>query len=335
MAALVSIITPCYNVEKYVGRFLDSILDQTYPNIELIIINDGSTDNTENIILSYKTKFEDKGYIFIYISQGNAGQSAAINRGLQVFTGEFMTWLDSDDALVDHAIQTKVDYMQSHPSIGLSLCDVTFVDEQHFMPILTMGRRIKRNSDDLYGDLIIDKNVVYCPGCYMVRSTLFRKAMPSPLGISYPREIGQNYQLLLPVVAKYPWGYIHQSLYLYTVRRNSHSRATHTPDYKLNKLEVIYSTLRNIISDTIVDVDDRAKYERLLEIKNALNHIALFNQDKVGEIDAYIEVLKRYDAYGLNNRFLVLSGKNLFFKKLHELKNKLANRLKSHYLHKR
>ena len=74
MKPLVSIITPCYNGESYITCFLDSILYQTYPNIELWIVNDGSKDKTEEIILSYKSKFDDKGYKLNYIYQENAGQ---------------------------------------------------------------------------------------------------------------------------------------------------------------------------------------------------------------------------------------------------------------------
>ena len=62
-AALISIIAPCFNGEHYIGRFLDSILAQTYPNIELILINDGSKDKTEEIIMSYKPQLEQKGII--------------------------------------------------------------------------------------------------------------------------------------------------------------------------------------------------------------------------------------------------------------------------------
>ena len=57
---LVSVITPCYNGEKYLDRYFKSILDQTYPNIELIFVNDGSNDKTEEIALSYKNKLEEK-----------------------------------------------------------------------------------------------------------------------------------------------------------------------------------------------------------------------------------------------------------------------------------
>jgi len=66
---LVSIITPCYNGEKFINRYLDSLLGQTYSNIEIIFINDGSTDKTEEIVFSYKDNFKKKGIKFIYISK--------------------------------------------------------------------------------------------------------------------------------------------------------------------------------------------------------------------------------------------------------------------------
>ena len=107
---LVSIIVPCYNGEEFVCRFLDSIIIQSYCNIELIFINDGSTDRTEEIVLSYIQKFDDKNITLKYIYQKNGGQADAINQGLQVFEGEFLTWPDSDDTLHKDSIRNKVNF---------------------------------------------------------------------------------------------------------------------------------------------------------------------------------------------------------------------------------
>lgn len=68
---LVSIITPCFNGEAFIDRYFQSVLSQTYPNIELVFVNDGSTDQTETIALSYSSKLAAKGIIFKYLSQDN------------------------------------------------------------------------------------------------------------------------------------------------------------------------------------------------------------------------------------------------------------------------
>ena len=114
----VSIISPCYNGEKFITRFLQSLLTQTYDNIEAIIINDGSSDSTEDIALSFEEKFKNRGFGFKYIYQNNAGQSAAINKGLEIFSGDYLTWLDSDDYLPPYAIEKKVNFLK----IGRASC---------------------------------------------------------------------------------------------------------------------------------------------------------------------------------------------------------------------
>ena len=94
---LVSIITPCYNTGSIVHRLLDSILEQDYPSVEMFAIDDGSTDNTPDVIKSYIPKFEKKGYRLTYVKQENGGQSSAINNGLKMVSGEYLAWPDSDD----------------------------------------------------------------------------------------------------------------------------------------------------------------------------------------------------------------------------------------------
>ena len=110
---LVSIVKPCYNGESYLSRFFDSILNQTYSNLEVVLINDGSTDRTENVVNQYRSLFDKKGITLIYEFQKNAGQAAALNRGLKLFTGEYVTWLDSDDEILPDFIKKKVDFWKS------------------------------------------------------------------------------------------------------------------------------------------------------------------------------------------------------------------------------
>ena len=101
---LVSIIVPCYNVEKYVEECINSIILQDYKNWEGILINDGSSDNTLELINKFKEK-DDRIRVF---SQENLGLSATRNKGIEHSNGVFIFFLDSDDVLDSHAITTLV-----------------------------------------------------------------------------------------------------------------------------------------------------------------------------------------------------------------------------------
>lgn len=90
----ISIIVPAYNAEKYISACLDSLVNQTKKEIEIIAVNDGSTDNTLNILKEYKEKFPKKIKI---ISQSNQGLSVARNNGIKASSGKYIALIDSDD----------------------------------------------------------------------------------------------------------------------------------------------------------------------------------------------------------------------------------------------
>ena len=90
----ISVIVPVYNTEKYIKKCLDSIINQTYSNIEIIIINDGSTDNSELIINEYLKEYPDK---IKYYKKENGGLSDARNYGVTKATGDYICFVDSDD----------------------------------------------------------------------------------------------------------------------------------------------------------------------------------------------------------------------------------------------
>ena len=106
----VSVIVPVYNVEKYLEECLSSIVNQTYKNIEIIIVNDGSTDNSYKIIESFKNKYD---YIKV-IAQKNKGLSAARNEGLKYAQGEYIYWIDSDDWIVKNSLKIIVEKLKKN-----------------------------------------------------------------------------------------------------------------------------------------------------------------------------------------------------------------------------
>lgn len=101
---LISIIVPCYNQAKFLSKTLDSVLAQTYTNWECIIINDGSTDNTEAIAKHYC----EKDQRFIYISKSNGGLSSARNVGIDLASGDYIQFLDSDDLITPEKFNTQL-----------------------------------------------------------------------------------------------------------------------------------------------------------------------------------------------------------------------------------
>ena len=114
-----SLIMPVYNTSKYLNRCLDSILKQTYKNIEIICINDGSTDNSLEILERYAS--DDKR--IKVIDQKNKGVSVSRNVGLDVATGDLVAFVDSDDAVIPDMYEVMIDNMISNDA-SISACDV-------------------------------------------------------------------------------------------------------------------------------------------------------------------------------------------------------------------
>ena len=110
----ISIITCVLNGEKYIHKLLDSVLNMGYPNIEHIIVNDGSTDQTEEIIKHYEKLYENKNgsnLTIKYIKQTNKGLGSATNTGLREITGEYWTWINCDDWYETNAFNYAIDFL--------------------------------------------------------------------------------------------------------------------------------------------------------------------------------------------------------------------------------
>jgi len=108
----VSIIIPTYNQSQYLEEAMESVLNQTYQNIEIIIVDDGSTDNTSEVVKSFDNKI-------IYIPQKNKGASSARNAGIKKAQGQYVAFLDSDDMWIKNKLEKQIKFIQNNPEIGL------------------------------------------------------------------------------------------------------------------------------------------------------------------------------------------------------------------------
>lgn len=127
MSPLVSVLMPAYNAEKYLAEAIESILNQTFKDFELIIINDGSTDKTEEIIDKYAKKDER----IIYLKNDkNRKISRTLNRGMDEAKGKYLARMDTDDISVEDRFEKQVKYMEENPDCGvLGACFLSFMGE--------------------------------------------------------------------------------------------------------------------------------------------------------------------------------------------------------------
>ena len=124
MSKLVSVIIPVYNAEKYIGACIESLLNQTYKEIEIICVDDGSTDSSGSVCDYYAKKFLS----VVVIHQENAGVSAARNKALSVARGEYFFFVDSDDSVPSNAIETLYNKIKSYDAdivVGNAMIEVS------------------------------------------------------------------------------------------------------------------------------------------------------------------------------------------------------------------
>lgn len=270
---LVSIIVPCYNVESWVDRFMESICAQTYRPIELIVINDGSTDRTGAQIASWEAELKQQGISFIYKYQENGGVSAAINTGLRYFTGTYLCWPDPDDALTPDSIAEKVGFLQENPGYPVVTSDAFRVSEEELdkpVGLVSMKNR-NRFKEDQFLQLINERSI-FCPLCHMMRRRAFYETHPT--GQIFPSRFGQNWQMLLPVFYKYKRGFLDKPLGFYSVRTDSLSRGDDTLEKSLMRAEGNYEILVNTVKEIDMPEEERKRYLRHIEVRYARKRLA-------------------------------------------------------------
>ena len=220
-ARLVSVLTPVYNGESYIFRLLDSVLGQTYPYIEMILVDDGSTDATIEIAEAYIPRFEEKGYSLTILSSAHKNASAAINTGLCYVKGEYLVWPDSDDELLPDSVETRVCFLLQHPEYQCVRSVMEYVSGETGAPVKPVEKLGDLEKTEIFPDVLEGKSFVCC-GCYMLKTEPFFHIYPSRKIPEY--DVGQNFQMLLPFLYRYQCPTIPRSLYRVYVRPDSHSR---------------------------------------------------------------------------------------------------------------
>lgn len=264
---LVSILAPCYNGAGFLKKFFESLLIQEYKYLELIFINDGSKDNSEEVVFSYKDQLERTGISLIYEYRENAGIGAAIDRGLKLLHGKYFTWIGIDDYYHPQFFSKLVEFMENNPKYSVVRNDGFLVDENDNSIIL--GKMADCNQDKfnehLFENAILERNFQF--GYSVVRTEDFFKRIPSRS--IYPSRHGQNWQILLPVFYYGLSAFYEEPLYYVLVNSSSVSRDPAKSG--ITKLLEQKDEYKKILVETLnsFELPDRDKYLAMVDEKYA------------------------------------------------------------------
>jgi GT2 family glycosyltransferase len=233
---VVSVIVPAYNAERFLGRALRSVLAQTYPHLELLVVDDGSADKTADVIRSFTdTRIR-------HLSQPNRGQGAARNLGIRASTGRYVTFLDADDVYLPQKVERQVEFLTAHPE-----CEIAFCNALHFYsrrPRRLLVRRSRPRPDVTLRDLVrasfVNLNTMMIVGDTLRRGGLFREDR------YYPEE----WDLCLRLArAGHRFGHQPEGLVLVEIREDSNTTMAVQFALKRHTLEMFERLFAGMAAD--------------------------------------------------------------------------------------
>lgn len=315
----VSVIIPAYNAVSYVRKCLDSLLHETMDNLEVIIINDGSTDNTLEVISEYRDKIKN----YVIIDKENGGQAVARNEALKVARGKYVFFLDSDDYLVPgalselYALAVKDDY---DIAVGDKYMFYDDSDKREPFPFYA-------DNDDVHKRFVLRQNG---PLAVLIKRDMILEHNWS----FYENHIYEDVATI-PALALYANKILYTDidLYNYYVRIGSTMNQT---EYS-KKLEDIFDSIENMYSlfEKENKVDEYKDEIEFLFIEHLLHAASLrfFKFDNYeGNIDRVVETMKKYfPNYKKNKYYKKQSIKykivcNSFYKKNYKLLKLFLNK---------
>lgn len=285
---LVSIITPCYNGAKYINRLFDSILEQRDSNIEFIIIDDGSLDNSLDIQNKYKSKFAKKNISYHIISKENGGAASAINEGLKIFSGDYVTFIDADDFLNDHSLMKRVGFLEENQQYDAVYSATNIVDASDYNTIKDVLRPTNKSTEDLFENMLMEKDYIWTPA-YLIRSSYFISKHPTRHIEEF--SAGQNIQLYLPLWYKGAVGYINEPLVTIVAHDDSHSRIDRGHHGQMKRRQEIMTIFKDTLARIDMSDSERKKYNNLLDEKYSRTDVRIFQDIR----DSRDEMSRLYD----------------------------------------
>ena len=274
MPNLVSVIIPCYNGEKFIERSIRSVMEQDYRDIELIVVDDGSTDRSKEIILGLKTEFDHENRELKYVCQENTGVGGAVSTALKYVSGDYLTLLDADDRFCKDSIGKRAGYLSSHPDFaGVRSNGRCISGDRSWLFINDPETEIR---EDIF-DQLIEGTTNNWSGTYMVRTDILFDIYPDRN--IYCSRYGQNLQILCPVAYGRKIGYVDEVLVEYIIRNSSltHGFADSIDnsngfrDIRLHIIDLIFAETDSAKKSHHITLVDKSYYRQLMNIAIASN----------------------------------------------------------------
>ncbi|BAU66437.1 putative glycosyl transferase [Stanieria sp. NIES-3757] len=207
----VSVVVPAYNAMVYLPETISNILKQTYQDFEIIVVNDGSTDN----IKEWFTQISDPRIKLV--SQANLGLAGARNTGIRESQGEYLAFLDADDLWEPSKLAKQVQVLDSYPEVGLVYTWVAYVDEQGN----STGRVVSNQQEGDVWQELTKGNLVECGSVAMLRRQCFEKCGVFDCNLG---SFVEDWDMWLRIASTYPFKVVKEPLVYYRQIANSASR---------------------------------------------------------------------------------------------------------------
>ena len=284
---LISIIIPAYNIENYIAKCLDSLLNQTYKNIEIIVVNDGSSDNTGKVIDDYVSKYKN----IKVIHKENAGVSAARNKGIEVANGDYIGFVDGDDT-VDEDMFGVLMHNAIKYNADISHCGYKMVFPSRIDYYYNTGILVEQDNELGLKDLIIGQRVE--PGLV---NKLYKKELFKTVRLNEKIKINEdllaNYYLFKKSQKSV---FYDKCMYSYILRKGSAA----TSKVNINKIVDPIKVRKEILDDLENNTDlYNIAYERyVLSLVGICRDVQV---RKNQEYKSYIDDAKKSLRYEINN----------------------------------
>jgi len=208
----ISVIIPVYNAMAYLPETITTVLEQTYTDFEVVIVNDGSTDKIEEWIVQVSDPR------IKLVSQANLGVSEARNNGIRKSQGEYLAFLDADDLWESTKLAKQVQVLDCHPKVGLVYTWVAYIDEQGN----STGRVVRNQQEEDVWQELTKLNLIECGSVAMVRRQCFEEC-----GVFDSDFVGnflEDWDMWLRIARTYPFKVVKEPLVYYRQIASSASR---------------------------------------------------------------------------------------------------------------